>query len=158
MQKKWRGVRLILAWSCALFFAGCASSGKPASARFASVVIHGNTPGQIGNVAIEVFRVNGYEAVQTGLTSLVFEKEAKGLSNFTYGNWANETPLFSRVRVRIVPVDEGTFRIECQAYMVRDRRSSIEEEIKLSSLKRHPFQAMMDKVAQRLRPAAGTPH
>lgn len=136
-----------------LVCAGCKSSSEPASARFASVVIHGNTPGQIGTTVLQTFVAHGYIAASAEPSNLVFEKKAKGLSNITYGNWGDDTPLYVRVKLRIVPVgEEETFRIECQAYMVRDRGSSTEEEIRFSNLRSHPFQEMLDEVATRLRP------
>ncbi len=140
-----------------LLCAGCAATGSSATARFAAVEITGNTPGQIGSVAVQVFHDHGYDAIQTELSSLVFEKRAKGISNLTYGNWADDTPLFTRVKVEILPAGERTYRLQCQAFMVRDRGSPVEEEIKLSRLRSHAFQQLLEEIANRLKPSSAGP-
>ena len=104
-------------------------------------------------MVMDVFRTHGYETVQSGSTNLVFEKKASAWSNFTYGNWGDEAALTLRVKTDIVAVGEQAFMLECQAFMVRDRGRSTEEEIKLSNVKRHSYQEILDEVAKRLRPA-----
>lgn len=151
-------VLLVLGFLFQLLGTGCKSSEVPASARFASVLIRGNTPGQIAFVLRETFAAHGYSVASADQSPLVFEKKAKGLSNITYGNWGDDIPLFLRVKVRIVPVgEEATFRIECQAYMVRDRGSPTEEEIRFSNLRSRPFQELLDEAAARLRPGSAPP-
>jgi len=133
-----------------LFCWGCQSAGKSSGTRFAWVEIQGNTPGQINGMVVDVFGSHGYETVQNGSTNLVFEKKASSWSNFTYGNWGDEASLTIRVKTNIVPVGEQAFMLECQAFMVRDRGRSTEEEIKLN--KKQSYQEILDEVAKRLRP------
>lgn len=152
------GLWLALLVSCCvgLFFAGCASEGKPSSSRFAFVKIQGNTPGQICDVATQVFHAHGYEGTRSDLSHLVFEKKATGMSNLTYGNWG-DGPLTLRVKADILPDGEQTYLLECQAYMVRDKGGSLEEEIKMGKMKNGPFQTLLDEVANRLRGPAAPP-
>lgn len=113
--------------------AGCQSS-KPAGGEADSggLLIRGNTPGQISEVAREVFREHGYLAAPAGAYSLVFEKKASKMANFAYGNWIGEEPVWSRVKVRVAPVEEAVCRLECRNFLVRDRGGSTEEEIAVS--------------------------
>ena len=105
-------------------------------------------------MVMDVFRNHGYETVQSGATNLVFEKKASTWNNFTYGNWGDEASLTIRVKTNIVPVGEQAFMLECQAFIVRDRGRSTEEETKLSNMKRHSYQEILDEVAKRLQPPA----
>ena len=51
-------------WALGLLSTACQSTDKPASASFASVVITGNTPGQIGDTSSDVFREDGYKVAE----------------------------------------------------------------------------------------------
>jgi len=143
------------AMACWLFLLGCQSTGKPASARFASVEIQGNTPGQIRDMTTQVFTEHQYHASHSNMDSMVFEKEGTGWNNVAYGNWTGEG-VWERVKASIVPVSEGKFRLQCNAYMVRDKGGTTEEEIKLSSLKSHRYQKLLNEVSQRFRGTTST--
>jgi len=129
---------------------GCRSTKEPVSARFASVILAGNTPGQIRDAAISVFLDNGYKAKQTDPNGMVFEKEGSRMNNFAYGNWVGDTPVWIRVKGSVVPVGEMSCRLQCNAYLVRDIGSAAEEELPVSSLHRAPYQKMLEEVAKRL--------
>jgi len=147
----------LVALICLLALAslGCKSTQHRAS-HFASVEIRGNTPGQIHDAATAVFLENGYKLAKPGLTSFVFEKEASKLSNFTHGSWAGDAPVVVRVKVSIVPVAEADFRLECDAFMVRDAGSGLlEDESHVSRLYAGSYQKLLDKVAGRLRGNSG---
>jgi hypothetical protein len=131
-----------------VFLLGCKSTDKPASAQFASVEIRGNTPGQIRDVAVEVFKEHQYQVMHSNPTNMVFEKEGSGWNNFAYGNWMGEG-VWVRVKASIVPVAEGTFRLQCNAYMLRDRRGPTEEEVKLTSLQSHTYQKLLEEIYHR---------
>jgi hypothetical protein len=141
----------ILLAFCTLAGGGCKSTSKPASASFASVTITGNTPGQISGVAVDVFHANGYKVAQREPDNLVFEKEGSKMNNFAYGNWLGDVPVWIRVKAAVVQIGEMTYRLQCSAYMVRDIRSSTEEEVALSNLRSGPYQKMLDDVGARLR-------
>jgi hypothetical protein len=144
-----RLLSILIAGLCGLLGPGCQSTGKPVSARFASVEIRGNTPGQIRDVAIAVFKENGYKVSQVKPETMVFEKEGTKWNNFAYGDWGGDATVWIRVKTSIVPVAEGISRLQCHAYMIRDRGGATEEEIELSSFGSHPYQKLMDEVAGR---------
>jgi hypothetical protein len=131
---------------------GCHSTEPPGGTHFASVEIRGNTPGQISEAAVEVFKADGYELAHGGPTHMVFERKASAMSNLAYGNWL-DTAVWERVKASIVPVSEATFRLQCQAYMVRDRGGTTEEELKLSGMHSSSYQKLLDKVAKQLNQA-----
>jgi hypothetical protein len=138
---------------CLLLGAGCKSAGKPAGGCFASVEINGNTPGQISRMAAEVFRENGYLVAHSGLTETVFEKRGSTMNNLAYGNWMGGEPVWVRVKVFIVQTGEMSSRLQCTATLLRDRNGLMEEEIKVSRLRRGPYQKMLEEVRERLNPA-----
>ena len=146
----WRGVLLALA-GLALATTGCGTFDKAPASKFASVRIEGNTPGQIRDAAAAVFRDHGFK-VTLGKTNLVCEKEGSGMDNFAYGNWMGGEPVWLRVKVTIVPLSEGTFRLQCLAYKVRDKGSfAFEEEVQVSRMSSRPYRKMLEEVAARLR-------
>jgi hypothetical protein len=149
-------LRLLLAIGLGgLLAAGCRTTDKSAAGGFAWVVIHGNTPGQINDVAREVFREHGYQSAPTRSDDLVFEIKGSRLDEVAYGSWMGETPVWLRVKTAIVPVGEAVFRLECKAYRVEDKGASTEEETKL--WRRHPYQKLLDQVALRLQGKAAPP-
>ena len=127
---------------------GCRSTQATDSGGFASVIIPGNTPGQIRDAAVEVFGSHGYSAARKDPSKLVFEKEGSGMNNFAYGNWLSDSKVWIRVKAAVVPVGEMSARLECRAYLVRDRASATEEELPVSRLHRGQYQKLLDEVAK----------
>jgi hypothetical protein len=147
-QKAARAAVLFLT-ACLIGSLGCRSTDQGTPASLASVVISGNTPGQIRDAAIEVFRENGYQVARTDPASLVFEKQGSGMSNFAYGNWLGDSRIWIRVKTAIRPAGEMSFRLQCNAYMVRDRGAATEEEIALSKVHRGKYKKLLEEVAKR---------
>jgi hypothetical protein len=137
-----------------LLSTGCSSSSskKSENPRFASVEILKNTPGQIDEMVVQVFRAHGYETDRKKWPHSVFEKKASRFSVLEYGTWGDDTPLTDRVRVSILPVGDETFMLQCQAFMVKDRGMALEEEVKLGHRASKPYQELLDEVAHRLNP------
>jgi len=134
--------------------AGCHSAPPAASGRFAAVEIDGNTPGQIAAVTQDVFQAEGYSPGKVGLRDLVFERKGTSMDQFTYGDWAGSVPVWIRVKLSIQPLGETRFLLDCRAYVVYDRGTSVEAEVKLSSLHSHTYQKILDEIAARFRPRA----
>jgi len=134
---------------CLCMAAGCKSTNKSPTGGFASVVIRGNTPGQIRNVATEVFKENGFKNTSPRPDEMLFEKEGGKMSNIAYGNWISDTPVWIRVKAAVVSAGELSYRLECRAYVVRDRGGSTEEEIPMGRLKAGHYQKILDEVAKR---------
>ena len=139
---------LLLTCACGWLGTSCRSPAPEDAAHFASVVIHYNTPGQIRKVVSDVFRENGYTAVDVGLPAGLFEKKGSKWDNFAYGDWMGS--IWIRVQVSVVPVAEATFRLQCRAYYLEDRGETTEEEVKMAHIPKRPYQEMLNQVAKRL--------
>jgi hypothetical protein len=129
---------------------GCQSADQKAS-NLASVVISGNTPGQIREAAKDVFVKNGYEPARTGPAGLIFEKQGSSMSNFAYGNWMGDAPIWMRVKLNIVPAGEMAYRLQCSAYIIRDRGGATEEELPVSKVHKGRYKKLLEEVAQRFK-------
>jgi len=136
---------LIVFCICLCCGSGC-TSNKPAPARFASVELQGNTPGQIHDAAVEVFQKHGYKVANKALDQIVFEKQGTKWDSFAYGDW--DAPVWVRVKAAVVPLAEAKFRLQCHAYMVRDLGGTTEEEV--ACLRGAPYQKLMEEVAEHL--------
>ena len=145
--RRWAGFALLIGWIAA---AGCHSTRQEDSSILSSVVLRGNTPGQIGQVTADVFQKHEYRVAESGLTRLVFEKQGSGMNNFAYGSWMKDDPIWVRVRISIVPAGEATFRLDCRAWLVRDKDSPVEEEIKIRHIHHKPYDELLGEVATRL--------
>jgi hypothetical protein len=143
---------LIAIGGLALWAAGCGTFDQSSAEKFASVIIKGNTPRQIRDVAADVFAGHGYKVVITK-TNLICERMGSGVDNVAYGNWmSGEQPVYVRVRVEAVQLSQGTCRLQCLAYKVRDRGSfAFEEEVKVYNVGSHAYQKMLNEVADRLK-------
>ncbi len=135
---------------------GCHTTNNPevaeaAADATASVQIRGNTPGQIAEVATEVFEKHGYIRAGKRSYPLVFEKRGSKLSNLAYGSWTSDTPIWVRVKVSVLPAGEQTYLLQAIAYYVRDRGSSTEEELKVNRVSSWPYQKVLDEIAKRFR-------
>ena len=132
---------------------GCSS--VPASASFASVVIHNQTPDQIQNVASQVFRENGYRGGATGPSSMMYQREGTAANNLAYNGITGAyygAATIVRVKAEIVDLGEGSNRLQCQTYMVRNAGDSFfEEETRLTNMRSGPYQKLLNEVAQRMK-------
>jgi hypothetical protein len=137
--------------------AGCSSWFKPASESFASVLIPSASADDVRKTTIKVFQgadyLSHYEDPDSGL--LIFEKEGTQGQSLAYngvvGTQYGQQTL-NRVKVRVIDRGDGSCRVNCQAYIVRDAGNRVgEDEIKLNSLRSGPYQKLLDEVAERLK-------
>ena len=136
----------ILVAAASVVLIGCKSLDKPNSASFASVRIQGHTAEQIRAATVVVFQQDGYVAVG-GRSEMVFEKEGSRWDRIAYGSFVDDASVWVRVRVSVVPLSEGVFRLQCQAYKVRDKGDSVfEQQVRLKNNHSKPYQALLDKV------------
>jgi len=99
-----------------------------------------------------VFQEHGFKATEPGFDHLVFEKKGSTMNEIAYGGWMGETPVWVRVKLSVVPVAEGTCRLQCDAYLVQDKGSPIEEEKRIGSMHRGQYRKLLEEVARRLNP------
>jgi hypothetical protein len=131
---------------------GCKSLNKPASASFASVRIQGHTAEQIRAASAVVFQQDGYTLVEGHRPEMVFEKEGSRWDQIAYGSWVNEAPVWLRAKVTMVPLSADTFRLQCQAYKVRNKGDPLtEDQVRIGNSHNKPYQALLDEVLGQLK-------
>jgi hypothetical protein len=135
-------------WGGAFVLSGCKSPEEAKPKRFASVVIEGNTRGQIAVVVASVFQAEGYKVVRNDLHSLRFERVGSKMDTVAYGNWMGGD-VWTRVDVTLEELGENKVSVECQAYHVRDPDRALEETIRMGRLHAKPYQKLLDQVAAR---------
>lgn len=134
-----------------ILFCGCHSTQKSASSSFASIEIRNKNPVQIRQAALDIFHEHDYKAPVATLAKMVFEKEGTTFDNASYGNWMGGTPIWIRIKLKVLPMAEDVYELQCMAFYVRDKgRAAFEEEIKVSNMRSRPYQKLLDEVAQRL--------
>ena len=134
---------------------GCGSLRGPVSAGFASVTIENHSPEEIAVAAAKVFGADGYMAGPSRAGQLVFQKEASRATTFSQsGLYATQqgAQTVNRVKVEIVPLSGGSsYRLQCQAYIVRDAGALLEDEVRLSNIRSAPYQSLLNKVKKQLK-------
>jgi hypothetical protein len=138
----------------AVLGAGCRSS-QPTSASFASVVIPGKTPEEICRTTAAVFQEDGYQAAVVSPGKMVFQKEGSRGQSLAYGGVVDThegAVTLVRVRAQLVDLGAKGYRLQAQAYMVRNANDSfMEDESALLNIRSGPYQKLLDKVADRLK-------
>ncbi len=132
-----------------LLAGGCKNTDKPETAQFASVEIHGRSPQQIRAVTADVMREHGYKVSTGNLSTIVFEKEGTTMNNIAYGNWMGGG-IATRAKINFVPVTDDVFRIECHAFLVRNKGEVLEEEVTVKGIHSGQYQKMLKEIARRL--------
>jgi hypothetical protein len=138
-----------------LAVAGCKSASGPGSASFASVIIKKHSPAEIHAAAAEVFQEDGFAAFQVAPDRLVFEKEASRLASMSRdGLVATQAGArtIERVRTELVDLGGGTYRLQCQAYMVSGVGDSFfENEVAKTHMRAGPYRSLMKKIGKKLK-------
>jgi hypothetical protein len=154
----WTGALVILA---AIFFSGCSSMDKPASASFASVIIVNQTPDKIRQAVIAVFQDNGYQMIPQSGDALVFQREATRREQIDYAGFAGAQAgeqVAIRVRVNIRPKNPSAYWVECKAYAVCNPGQGVfENTTALFDFQSKPYQKLIDQVAQKVTLSTPTP-
>jgi hypothetical protein len=140
-------MRILWIFFLGLLLSGCRTASEDSEA-LASVVLRGNTPGQIWKVVEEVFARHGYKRSEEETLTMVYEKKASVGNNLLYGNW--DSALWIRVKARLASIEPTVFRLECDGYRVRGRGERIEEEMPYSRMNKGHFQEILDEVAAKL--------
>jgi hypothetical protein len=148
--RAWGLCALLAVSSVALPGVGCRTVGKSDPAQIASVEIHGHPLPRVRDVTAEVFHEHGYEVMKRGWVDLVFEREGSSMNNIAYGNWMG-SGIWVRAKVRIADISPEESRIDCEAFLLRNRGEPTEEEIKIRKIHSHQYQKLLNEVAKRLK-------
>jgi hypothetical protein len=135
----------LLPWS----FSGCQTAARGGSSSFASVVIENHTMDEIRKAAIAVFTGHFYHTRVSGPDILVFEKAGSTMDNVLYGGWSPDVTL--RVKLYITSASSVSYQLSAQAFMVREAGDTrIEDEQRLTKLRRGPYQKLLEEIKARL--------
>jgi hypothetical protein len=141
----------------ALAGAGCGTVGGSGSgsADFASVTITSHSAEQIVQTTAAVFGTDGFVGGMSGDGQMTFEKAASGLTTLSRDGLVaaqSGARTINRVRVQILTVGGGTYRLQCQAFLVSGGSDPFfQNESALSSLRSGPYQSLLNKVAKQLK-------
>lgn len=137
---------------------GCKSAATGGPPSFADVVLEGHTQDEIRAAAIKVFTSHFYVTKVSGPDILVFDKSGGTMDNVLYGGWGpGEVTI--RVKLYLTTAGSQSYRLAAQAFMVRDVGDTrLEDEQRLSKLRRGPYQKLLNEVKQSLdQPPPPTP-
>jgi hypothetical protein len=147
----------ITAWLClalALAVTGCRSLSGPGSASFASVTIQNHSSEEIAAMTAKVFESDGYRGRISGPGELTFEKEASRATTLSReGVVATQAgaQTINRVRVKLVPLSDGAWRLQCKAFMVSGGGDGfMQDEVPLANIRSGPYQSMLNRVKKEL--------
>src|SRR5262245_19127512 len=155
MNKNFLSALRLVPCLLAFLIAGCSSVSGPGSGSFASVTIHNRSPQEIHAAAGKVFREDGYAGFQTGLMQMVFEREASRLATISRDGLVAAQAgarTMERVRTELVDLGGGSYRLQCQAYMVSGAGDSFfENEVPKAHIRSGPYRSLLNKVADQLK-------
>lgn len=118
------------------------------SAGFAAVVISGATEEEVRGETVRVFAAEGWQPGHDAEHDLVFEREGSKWDHLAFGSNVLDMPVYNRVKADIVALADGSLRLQCQAYIVRDRGGArMDDEIRMKGPRAGPYQQLLDKVA-----------
>ncbi len=134
----------------ALAATGCSSVNGPGSASFASVIIQHHSLAEIEAATAQVFTADGYGGGTRFGHEYIFDKEASRTAAFSREGIVGAydgVPAINRVRLAIVPLNDGSYRLQCKAYALKTGA----DEVPLANYRSGPYQALLDKVQQKLK-------
>ncbi|MEI6425319.1 MAG: acyl-CoA dehydrogenase family protein [Lentisphaerota bacterium] len=103
---------------------------------------------------MQVFGAEGYFGGQSGPSQLVFEKRASAATTISQEGLLNTTSgaiTVNRVRAEVVPVLDGSLRLQCKGFVVRNAGDSFfEDEVAMGKGRSVPYQLMLNQVKKQL--------
>lgn len=148
----WRWVPAVLLAAVVLLGGVSCSSTPPGGKQFAVVTLRYTDEITVRRIVEAVFSEAGYEDASFS-GEWRYERKTSTMQQLAHGGWFDEGGVRERVRLKLIPLSEGVYRLESQAMMVRNAGESFfEEEVKMTRLKSRPYQKLLDEVVKRLGP------
>ncbi len=153
--KCYRAFGALAAFVLVLAGAGCGTISEPASASFASVTIQNHSAEEIAAAATQVFGADGYRGGMTGSGEMVFEREASRATTFSREGLVDTyygARTVIRVRAQLVALSGvSSYRLQCQAYIVRDAGDFLEDPVPLTNVRSGPYRSLLNQVKKQLK-------
>jgi hypothetical protein len=126
------------------------SSTREGSKPFAAVTLRGHDSLTIRRAVEAVFSEEGYvDASRRG--SWRYERGTSKMGQLLHGGWFDDDGVRERVKLNLIPLSEGVYRLEAEAVMVRDAGDSFfEEEARMTRLKSGPYRKLLEEVEEQL--------
>ncbi|MGA1236704.1 MAG: hypothetical protein ACO34E_07555 [Limisphaerales bacterium] len=136
-----------------LLVGGFSCSSTPSGGKqFAVVTLRYTDEITVRRTVEAVFSEAGYEDASFS-AEWRYERKTSTMQQLAHGGWFDEGGVRERVRLKLIPLSEGVYRLESQAMMVRNAGEGLfEEEVKMTRLKSRPYQKLLNEVAKRLGP------
>ena len=129
---------------------GCQSAKEPGGASHASVRIQGRSLIEIQQATVEVFGEENYKLTTDTPALMVFERPGNGWDIAKWGGLAGGVTM--RVKIRFSSSLTKGYLLQADAYAVQDSDDEFfRTESRNMLLSRHPYQKLLDKVAERLK-------
>lgn len=138
--------RVGLIWGLAVLGTACHTASK-GGRHTATVVIPGKSLTAIREMTQKVFEEDGYTGT-AGVRTMVFTRPGSTLDNLAYGSW-DLSSVSTRVEVTFVEEPSGDYRVECDAFIVRNAGDHVfEDSYKKSS--KGKYQKLLNQIRDRL--------
>jgi hypothetical protein len=155
---RWLPTGLAVLSSLVILLSGLGSSpviAAGSSGGFASVTIKDRTKDEIVVTTAKVFTAEGYRSGRSASGQMVFDKEAsRGTSMARDGIAATQSGArtINRVRVDVIPLDDGGHRLQCKAYMLTGGSDPFfQDEVPLANIRKKPYQSLLKKIQKQLK-------
>lgn len=127
------------------------SSTREGSKPFAAVTLRGSDALTIRQTVESVFSEKGFwDASRRDLWC--YERGTSKMGQLLHGGWFDDDGVRERVKLKLIPLSEGVYRLEAEAVMVRDAGDAFfEEEARMTRLKSGPYRKLLAEVEKRLR-------
>lgn len=130
---------------------GCQSAKQPGSMSHASVQIPGRSGAEIEQVALTVFREEGYVLTFSTGESMVFERPGSRRDAVKWGGLTGQG-VNLRVKVKLSTMPDGSQFMQADAYAVQIADDPFfQTESRNILLNRRPYQKLLNEVARRLK-------
>ena len=138
-------------------FIGC-KTPEAAGDNLAGVKVHGHSVLEVARAVSESFQGAGFAPVPLpetpmGENRMMFDKRGSTTDSAIWGDWSSG--VYWRAKIKLEPQTADTVLVTCNAYRVLEKGSKhFEEEHKLTSMKRAPYQKLLENARDSLNPPA----
>lgn len=128
---------------------GCSttSGGGP---YMTSVIVTAPNREAVAQATAKAFEQEGYTAIVTEGNEMRFDKQGSLMTKAAYGSYG-DAGVWHRVKVWLRPLEGKTWRVGCDAFVVRDYGDSFfEEEQQLLKFRSGPYTKILNDIQNHL--------
>jgi hypothetical protein len=133
-----------------LLATGCRSPRHSFSERPAAVVINSKSSEEITDATVDVFTTSGFVQAKGERGELVFQKPGTFSNSLVHGDWSRGG-VWMRVKMYRRELSPVQTVVDADIYMVQDYDDPLFQTERKVSSRRSEVQALLNKVAERLK-------